>query len=38
MEQQPFRVPGPHFKIHAPGDQFTFSHPVSETEYALTVQ
>ena len=26
------------FKIHAPGDQFTFSHPVSETEYALTVQ
>lgn len=38
MEQQPFRVPEPHFKIHAPGDQFTFSHPVSETEYALTVQ
>ena len=38
MEQQPFCVPGPHFKIHAPGDLFSFSHPVSKTEYTLTVQ
>ena len=38
MEQQPFRIPGPHFKIHAPGDQFAFSHPISEIEYILTVQ
>ena len=28
MELQPFRMPGPHFKIHFPGDQFAFSHPV----------
>lgn len=38
MEQQPCRVPGPHFKTHAPGDSFSFSHPVSGTEYTLTVQ
>ena len=38
MEQQPFRMPGPHFKIHTLGDQFAFSHPVSKTEYTLTVQ
>ena len=38
MEQQPFRMPGPHFKIHSPGDQFAFSHPISETKYTLTVQ
>ena len=31
-------MPGPHFKIHSPGDQFAFSHPVSETKYTLTVQ
>lgn len=38
MEQQPERVPGPHFKAHAPGDSFCFVHPVSRTEYTLTVQ
>lgn len=38
MEQQPCHVPGPHFKTHAPGDSFSFSHPVSGTEYTLTVQ
>ena len=38
MEQQPERIPGPHFKIHTPGDSFTFSHPVSGKEYTLTVQ
>lgn len=38
MEQQSFHVPGPHFKIHAPGNLFSFSHPVSKTEYTLTVQ
>lgn len=29
MEQQSCRVPGPHFKAHAPGDSFSFLHPVS---------
>ena len=29
MEQQPGQVPGSHFKVHAPGDSFMFSHPVS---------
>ena len=38
MEQQPCHVPGPQFKTHAPGDSFSFSHPVSGTEYTLTVQ
>ena len=38
MEQRPCRVPGPHFKTHAPGDSFSFSHPVSGTKYTLTVQ
>jgi len=38
MEQRLRRVPGPHFKVHAPGDSFTFSHPVNGTEYTLTVQ
>lgn len=38
MEQQPCRVPGQHFKIHAPGDTFTFTHPVSKTEYTLTAR
>ena len=38
MEQRPCRVPGPHFKTHAPGDSFSFSHPVSGTSYTLTVQ
>lgn len=38
MEQQLRRVPGPHFKTRAPGDSFSFVHPVSGTEYTLTVQ
>ena len=38
MEQQSRRVPGPHFKTHAPGDSFSFTHPVSGTKYTLTVQ
>lgn len=38
MEQQPDRVPGPHFSVHAPGDNFTFTHPISGTAYTLTVQ
>ena len=38
MEQQSRRVPGPHFKTHAPGDSFSFSHPVNGTKYTLTVQ
>ena len=38
MEQRSCRVPGPHFKTHAPGDSFSFTHPVSGTKYTLTVQ
>ena len=38
MEQQPRRIPGPHFKTHQPGDVFYFTHPVSVTEIQLTVQ
>lgn len=38
MEQQPCRVPGPHFTAHAQGEVFAFSHPISGTEYTLTVQ
>lgn len=38
MKQQPCCAPGPHFRTHAPGDSFSFSHPVSGTEYTLTVQ
>lgn len=38
IEQQPSSIPGPHFKIHAPGDSFRFIHPVSRTEYTLTVK
>lgn len=30
--------PGPHFKTPAPGDSFSFSHPVSGIKYTLTVQ
>ena len=38
MEPQPRRVPGPHFKLHVPGDSVAFCHPVNGTEYTLTVQ
>lgn len=38
MKQQPVAASGKHFKVHAPGDTVTFSHPVSGTEYTLTVQ
>ncbi|MDO5559816.1 MAG: hypothetical protein Q4F95_09495 [Oscillospiraceae bacterium] len=38
MKQQPELIPGSHFKVHAPGDSFVFSHPVSMQEYILTVQ
>lgn len=38
MKQQPIRVPGPHFRVHAPGDTFAFTHLVSGKEYVLTVQ
>ena len=37
MRQQPCHMPGPHFKVHAPGDSFSFSHPISKTKYTLTV-
>lgn len=38
MDQQPIWVPGPHFRVHAPGDTFAFTHLVSDKEYVLTVQ
>lgn len=38
MEQQPGRLPGPHFRVHAPGDSFTFSHPISGESHTLTVR
>jgi len=38
LEQRPGRVPGPHFKVHTPGDSFVFSHPGNGIEYTLTVQ
>lgn len=38
MQQQPEAIPGLHFKVHAPGDTFVFSHPTSKKEYTLTVQ
>ena len=36
MEQDPVGVPGPHFKLKAPGDAFRFIHPVSQTESCCT--
>lgn len=38
MKQYPAEIPGPHFRVHDPGDTFSFVHPVSSTEYTLTVQ
>lgn len=38
MTQQPGQLPGPHFQVHAPGDTFSFLHPVSGKTYTLTVQ
>ena len=38
MDQIPGQIPGPHFKIHKPGDTFPFVHPVSGMKYTLTVQ
>ena len=38
MAQRPEQIPGPHFTLHAPGDTFAFSHPISGTMHTLTVQ
>lgn len=38
MTREPVQLPGPHFKLHAPGDTFSFSHPISRKTYTLTVQ
>ena len=38
LEQLPSRVPGPHFKLHAPGDSVSFVHPVSGETYTLTAE
>lgn len=38
MEQQARQIPGPHFRVHAPGDSFTFFNPVRQITHTLTVQ
>ena len=38
MDQQLVSIPGPHFTVKAPGDSFSFVHPVSRVVYTLTVQ
>ena len=38
MKQRPVRIPGPRFRVHAPGDSAVLSHPVSGEEYTLTVR
>lgn len=38
MEENPVHLPGPHFRVHASGDSFTFSHPLTGEACTLTVQ
>lgn len=38
MEQQLVDVPGPHFRVAAPGDTFCFTHPQTGVQHTLTVQ
>ena len=38
MVQRPDRVPGLHFRIRQVGDRAVFAHPISGTEYTLTVR
>lgn len=38
MEEYPAEIPGPHFKVHDPGDTFSFVHPLNNMEYILTVE
>lgn len=38
LTPEPKQLPGPAFRVRAPGDQFTFFHPIDKTEYTLTVQ
>ena len=38
MEQQSVQIPGPHFKIHEPGESFPFYNPVSKMSHTLTVE
>lgn len=38
MKQNPYWLPGQHFKTHAPGDSFTLTHPLSDKKYTLTVK
>lgn len=38
LEQEPLELPGPHFTVTAPGEQFTLTHPVTGQEHTLTVQ
>lgn len=38
MEQQPVSLPGPHFRIAAPGDSVDFVHPATGRAHILSVQ
>ncbi|MBQ9165970.1 MAG: hypothetical protein IJX71_03490 [Oscillospiraceae bacterium] len=37
LEQEPSKLPGPHFTVTAPGEQFTLTHPATAQEHTLTV-
>ena len=38
LEQEPAELPGPHFTVTAPGEQFTLTHPLTGQGHTLTVQ
>lgn len=38
LSREPAEIPGPHFRVFAPGDAFRFTHPISGVEHTLTVQ
>lgn len=37
LEQNPVSVPGPHFCVASPGEQLSFTHPITGQEHRLTV-
>ncbi|MBS6196582.1 MAG: hypothetical protein KH828_13520 [Clostridiales bacterium] len=37
-EQEMQEIPGPHFRVKGKGDSFSFTHPITGTDYTLTVQ
>ncbi len=38
LERQPVSIPGPHFQVSLPGEQFEFIHPSTGKKHTLTVQ